>query len=132
MKAYMHWLALLASIIFEVVGTSIMKASQAEGALLSPAAGIAVMLLFIVVSYYLLSRAVLRIPIGVAYAFWEGLGLTFISLISVLYFGERMDLVRAAALAAIMAGVLLVHHGTQHESGHPDAGRPDPLKEVQS
>lgn len=52
------------------------------------------------------------VPIGVAYAFWEGLGLTMITLVSVFLLGEAMNLQRFMALLAVLSGALLIHHGT--------------------
>ena len=52
------------------------------------------------------------LPIGVAYAFWEGLGLTMITLVSVFLLGEAMNMQRFFALLAVLGGALLIHHGT--------------------
>ena len=46
-----------------------------------------------------------------AYAFWEGLGLTMITLVSVFRLGEAMNLQRFMALLAVLSGALLIHHG---------------------
>lgn len=109
-----YWLCLLGSIVCEVAGTSVMKLSQDQW----PVAGMALMYALLAVSYFFLAKAVVRLPVGVAYAFWEGLGLVLIALISVLLLGERMDLPRLIALGMVLTGAVLVHHGT-------DAGRQD-------
>lgn len=122
-----YWLYLFGAVVFEVAGTSVMKLSQSGTWLLGAHAGLAVMLALIGLSYYCLSLSVRGLPIGVAYAFWEGLGLTLITLVSVLALGEAMNAGRFAALAAILCGALLVNHGTGHGTGHGtahgDAGR---------
>ena len=103
-----YWLCLLGSIVFEVTGTTIMKLSQ-DG---WPMAGMAIMYLLLGLSYFLLAKAVIKLPVGVAFAFWEGLGLVLITLSSVLLLGERLDPTRIVALCMVLAGTLLVHHGT--------------------
>jgi spermidine export protein MdtJ len=103
------WLFLLGSIVFEVVGTSIMKLSQ-EG---WPLLGMLTMYLLLGLSYFCLAKAVLRIPLGVAYAFWEGLGLLLITFISFVVLKERLDALRVSALLLILVGTLLVHQGTE-------------------
>jgi len=113
-RAY-HWMCLVGAIVFEVAGTTIMKAAQSWSIPYGAQLGIAAMLAFIGLSYYLLSLATTALPVGVAFAFWEGLGLFFITLSSVLLLGEEMTFTRFAALCAVAAGVLLVHHGTACE-----------------
>lgn len=109
------WLCLLGSIAFEVAGTSIMKVSQGSWAVV----GMLLMYAMLGLSYYFLARAVMRIPLGVAYAFWEGLGLVAISMVSVWVLKERMDAPRIAALVLVLVGTLLVHHGTEDGSEQP-------------
>lgn len=89
-----------------------MKASQQPDWLLGPDAGLVAMFFMIGLSYYCLSLSVTGLPVGVAFAFWEGLGLTLITLVSVWAFGEAMNLPRFVALLAVLGGALLVHHGT--------------------
>ena len=93
---------------FEVGGSSVMKASQ-EG---WPLLGLGLMYLFLGLSYFLMAKAIIRIPVGVAYAFWEGLGLTLITLVSVTFLDEGFSTQRAIGLGLIVCGTLLVHHGT--------------------
>lgn len=107
-----HWFFLFCAIVLEVAGTSVMKVSQNGAGWLGPGAGLILMFALIALSYYCLSLAATGLPIGVAYAFWEGLGLTLITLVSVFLLGEAMNLRRLLALAAILAGALLIHHGT--------------------
>ena len=99
----------MASIVLEVACTSIMKLSQASW----PVTGMLVMYGMLGVSYFFLAKAVIKLPVGVAYAFWEGIGLALITLISVLVLGERLDWARGLALCMVLCGTLLVHHGTE-------------------
>ena len=63
-------------------------------------------------SIWLLAVVIRHIPVSVTYAVWSGLGTAGIALVGVLLLGERMDLVKAAALMLIIAGVLVLNlHG---------------------
>lgn len=120
-SVWVYWLFLFGAVVFEVMGTSVMKLSQSGTWWLAAGPGLAVMLGFIALSYYCLALSVQGLPVGVAYAFWEGLGLTLITVVSVFALGERMSPVRLGALAAILAGALLINHGTGHGGGHGSA-----------
>lgn len=108
-----YWFFLLAAIVLEVVGTAIMKYSQSLTGY-GPQTGYGAMLLCIGLSYYCLARSTQKLPVGVAFACWEGVGLTLITVCSVLLLGEPFSLTRLGALVAVLTGVLLIHHGTEH------------------
>ena len=60
-------------------------------------------------SIWLLTIVIRDIPVSVAYAVWAGLGTAGIAVIGVLVLGEGLDLVKASALAMIIAGVVLLN-----------------------
>ena len=63
-------------------------------------------------SIWLLAVVIRHIPVSITYAVWSGLGTAGIALVGVLLLGERMDLVKAAALMLIIGGVLVLNlHG---------------------
>ena len=121
-KSY-HWYCLLAAIALEVGGTLIMKLAQGWAFPHAQLLGLIAMWLAIGLSYIFLSRAVTGIPVGVTFAFWEGLGLTCITLGSVLFLNEALTLRRALGLACVLSGALLVNYGTGH--GAPKPSRED-------
>lgn len=102
------WLFLVVSILLEVTGTSIMKGSQENW----PVLGMILMYILLSCSYFTLSKAVIKLPIGVAYAFWEGVGLCLITLVSVFILGEQLGALKLTAIVMLLVGTYLVHHGT--------------------
>ena len=73
----MPWLLLLAAIVAEVVATSLLK-STAGFTRLGPSV---VVVLGYGVAFVLLSRCLTRIPVGVVYAVWSGLGVALITFV---------------------------------------------------
>ena len=77
---YIYWILLGLAIATEITGTLSMKwASVSEGN-----GGFILMLVMISLSY-IFSLSPLKIALGVAYALWEGIGILFITLFSVLF-----------------------------------------------
>lgn len=103
------WFFLLGAVVTEVVGTSFMTLSARGDALW----GYGVMAIAIAISYMLLAQAVRTIPLGLAYAIWEGLGLTLIALVGVLAFGEALSFIKIAGLLLAVGGIMLMSMGEE-------------------
>ncbi|MDJ1159655.1 multidrug efflux SMR transporter [Chelatococcus sp. SYSU_G07232] len=102
-----HWFVLLAAIAVEVVATSSLKATAGAASHI-----VAVLpLVLIGLSFGLLSIALRVIPVAVAYAVWEGLGIIGIAAVGRILFGEDLSVMRAVALVAILGGILLLERG---------------------
>ena len=101
-----HWLVLLAAIAVEIVATAALKSAVSTSWLVGT-----LPLLLIGLSFVLLSVALRVIPMAVAYAVWEGLGIVGIAALGHLMFGEHLTPGRILALAAILAGILLLERG---------------------
>lgn len=67
----------------------------------------------IALSYLLLSIAIKRVAMGVAYALWEGIGIIFITLFSVMLFDESLSVLKVIGLAILLVGILLVKSGVR-------------------
>ena len=106
----MAWAFLLAAILTEVFGMSLLNASADAG---SPV-GIVITIALICFSYVLLSFAVRSIAIGVAFAVWEGLGLSLVTVVGVLVFNESLSVPAALGIAGVLIGIFLLEGGV-HE-----------------
>lgn len=102
-----HWLALASAIVIEVAATTAMKQAALSGA----AAGHVLTLGGVVLSYLLLGLAVQRIPLALAYAAWEAVGLVLVAVAGAVLFGEALTPARVAGFAGLLAGALLLERG---------------------
>ncbi len=82
--ALVAWACLTVAIVAEVVGTSFMAHAARDGGW----TGYLVMAGALALSYFFLAQSVRRIAVGVAYAVWEGLGLTLLTVVGLTVFGE--------------------------------------------
>lgn len=112
-----HWLFLFVAIAAEVTGTSLMKWGSDSG----HPAGLFAMFALLAISYYALSLAVERVPMGVAYAIWEGVGIVMISTISMVVFDEIITPGKAVGIAAVLLGIVMLKRGIAHTRRVPSA-----------
>lgn len=113
-----YWILLVLAILAEITGTLSMKWASVN----DDQAGFIFMLGMIALSYIFLSFAVKRIALGVAYAMWEGIGILFITLFSVMLFDESLSVMKVAGLVTLVAGIVLIKSGTlarkERQHGH--------------
>ncbi|CCG85884.1 putative spermidine export protein [Erwinia piriflorinigrans CFBP 5888] len=109
-----YWMLLALAIALEITGTLFMKWSSVSGNQL----GYIIMLLMIALSYIALSISIKKIAMGVAYAMWEGIGLLFITLFSVLLFEESFSLIKMAGLVTLVTGIALIKSGSYSRRPH--------------
>lgn len=104
-----YWIFLGLAIIAEIIGTLSMKYASVSGEM----TGHIVMYFMITGSYVMLSLAVKKVALGVAYALWEGIGILIITIFSVMWFGETLSPLKIAGLVTLIGGILLVKSGTR-------------------
>lgn len=97
----MSWLILLAAICCEVSGTLTLKFTNGMTRLWPTV----LMFAFYLCSLWGLNVAVVKIPVGTAYAVWSGLGTLIVALIGVFWLKEPVTLLRSLSTLLIIAGV---------------------------
>jgi len=111
----MSYLYLALAIVGEIIGSSLLKASEGFSKLF-PTIGV---IIAFVVSFFFLSLSLKTIPLNTAYALWSGLGLVLITIISVLIWKEKLNMASIAGITLILAGVVILNlFGPGH--GEPD------------
>lgn len=101
----MTYLYLIMAVGFEVIGTAALQASEQftrPKPLILTAIGYAA-------AFYFLSLVLRSMPVGVAYAIWSGLGVILITLVGLVWFGQKLDMPAFIGLTLIVAGVAIIN-----------------------
>jgi small multidrug resistance pump len=98
-------LMLALAIIVEIIATTLLKYSHGFTKLVPSTLSIA----GYVLSLYLLSLALVRIPVSTAYAIWSGAGTAVVAAIGWLFLGEAMGMLKATAIGLIVVGVVMLN-----------------------
>ncbi|MCC7633779.1 EmrE family multidrug efflux SMR transporter [Stenotrophomonas rhizophila] len=99
------YLLLGLAIVFEVIATSLLKASEGFTRLW-PSIGTVV---GYAAAFYLLALTLKSIPTGVAYAIWSGVGIVLISVIGWVVFKQKLDAPALLGMGLIVAGVAVIN-----------------------
>jgi small multidrug resistance pump len=106
----MAYLLLAAAILFEVVGTTLLKFSDGFTRLW-PAAGT---LVTYAISFVLLAQTLKTVPVGTAYAIWSAAGTALIAAIGIVFLGEGATLARLGGIALVIVGVVILNLAEAH------------------
>ncbi|MFI8188139.1 DMT family transporter [Streptomyces sp. NPDC085946] len=106
----MGYLLLAGAIAAEVAGTTAMKYSHGFSRL-GPSMLTA---LGYLVSFALLAQTLKTVSVGTAYAIWSGVGTAAIATLGILFLGEGMTVTKAAGIALIIVGVVVLNLGGAH------------------
>ncbi|MBX9710364.1 MAG: multidrug efflux SMR transporter [Xanthobacteraceae bacterium] len=101
----MPYFYLMIAVIFEIIGTAGLQASQQftkPKPLILTAIGYAT-------AFYFLSLVLRTMPVGIAYALWSGFGMVLITLVGFFWFGQRLDWPALTGLTLIVAGVITIN-----------------------
>lgn len=99
------YLMLGAAIVLEVIGTSLLQASQQFTRPLPTVLMAAAYL----GAFYLLAQALRVMPVGVAYAIWSGVGIVLITAVGYFAFRQTLDLPALIGIGLIMSGVIVIN-----------------------
>lgn len=96
------WLLLLVGGVCEVGFVAMMKKSKGFKVLKFSLLTI----LFMLLSFYSLSHALIEIPIGIGYAVWAGIGAVGSVLVGMTFFGESKDRKKILLISMIIIGIV--------------------------
>ncbi|QLK63377.1 quaternary ammonium compound efflux SMR transporter SugE (plasmid) [Enterobacteriaceae bacterium Kacie_13] len=105
----MAWIYLFCAGIFEVVWSVAMKESHGFSRLVPSI----ITLVFMLLSFALLSVAMKTLPLGTSYTVWVGIGAIGAFILGVTMFGESLNPLRVIAALLIFAGVVLLKLATK-------------------
>ena len=106
------WALLAIAIVFEIIGTSLLKASDGFARWGLGAASIGCYW----VCFFFLAVAIKTIPVGVAYAIWSGVGILAITLIGFVLFRQELNAMQMGCIALITIGAIGLNLTTQAEA----------------
>ena len=98
----MYWIILFVAGLFEVVWAVSLKFTEGFTKLFPSIIAIVGTIL----SFILLSLAMKKLPLSVAYAIWTGIGTLGTALVGFLYFHEVFSISHAICLAMILGGII--------------------------
>lgn len=101
----MQYVFLGSAIITEIIATTLLKASAGFTKLL-PGAGC---ILFYAICFYMFSKALLNIDLGVAYATWCAAGIVVTTIISAVVFGQNINMIGVLSIILIVTGCVLLN-----------------------
>ncbi len=101
----MPYIYLLVAIVFEVVGTSALKATE-EFTRLMPTL---VVISTYAASFYFLTLVLRSMQLGVVYSIWSGLGIVLVAVAGFLFYKEIPDWPAVLGMGLIIAGVVVIN-----------------------
>ncbi|MEC0181319.1 multidrug efflux SMR transporter [Paenibacillus peoriae] len=101
----MAYLFLAISIVGELIGTSMLKASEGFTRLYPTLFTIVAF----VISFFFISLSLKTLPLNMTYAIWSGVGAVATTLISVLIWKEKINTGSVVGIALIVIGVVVLN-----------------------
>ena len=102
------YLILIVAIFFEVGGTMLLPVSQNFTKIIPTTT----LTIFYLLSFYLITFVVDKIPIAIVYATWSGLGVFTVAILGYIFFKQSLSWQAVLGLFLIVMGVVLVNSFT--------------------
>ena len=99
---------LLIAILCEVAGTKLLPVSQNFSKVIPTVC----LTIFYLISFYLMTFVMDKLPIAIVYATWSGLGVFTIAILGYFFFKQTLAWQAIAGLFLIVIGVILVNSFT--------------------
>ena len=98
----MHWIYLLLAGVLEVAWAVAMKYSNGFTVIVPTVVTIA----GYIASAVFLSLALRSLPLGTAYSMWTGFGIVGTTLLGIMLFGERLNVMQVVCVIMIVVGIV--------------------------
>ncbi|HCT5903106.1 SMR family transporter [Klebsiella pneumoniae] len=102
MKIYLY---LISAILVEILATSSLNSSEGFKKLIPGVFSLSCY----AISFYLLSKILVTMPVGIVYALWSGAGIVLMALIGYVFYGQKLDIAAISGILLIVAGVLIIN-----------------------
>lgn len=101
----MQWFLLSVAIVAEVIATSLLKSTEGFTRLWPSV----IVVVCYETAFILLSLSLKRIPVGIVYAVWSGVGVALVTLIAWLFLGQALDAAGVVGVVLILGGVVVLN-----------------------
>ena len=101
----MDWALLAVAIVAEVIATTTLKSTEGFSRLWPSV----VVVVCYEIAFIGMSLSMKKIPIGVVYAVWSGVGVSLVTLVAWLFLGQSLDAAGLAGLGLIIGGVVVIN-----------------------
>ena len=101
----MTYAYLAIAIVAEVVATNALKASEG----FTKAVPSAIVVVGYGAAFYLLSLVLEKLPVGITYAIWAGLGIVLVAIVAAVTFKQVPDLPAIIGMLLIVSGVVVIN-----------------------
>ena len=99
------YIILFTAILFEVLGTMLLPASQNFSKILPTS----ILIISYVISFYMLAIVSQKLPLSVVYASWSGIGIFSIAILSYIFYKQSLNWQTMLGLFLIVLGVTIVN-----------------------
>lgn len=101
----MHWFLLTVAIVAEVIATTTLKSTEGFTQFWPSV----VVVVCYETAFILLALSMKKIPVGIVYAIWSGVGVALVTLVAWAFLGQTLDAAGLAGVLLIVSGVVVIN-----------------------